>query len=157
MTSITAPIVANQTLAAASALFNWAIREGVVAVNPCALVERNETKSRERVLSDSEIPTFWKAFDDAGLVASTALKIILLTGQRPGEVTHMRREHIVDGWWEMPGEPVPALNWPGTKNAHSHRVWLPAPAQALLAEMPDRSGVLRSGNSGRCRDAQGLR
>jgi hypothetical protein len=89
---ITAPIVANQTLAAASALFSWAIREGIAAVNPCALVERNETKSRERVLSDSEIPMFWKAFDDAGLVHSTALKMILLTGQRPGEVTHMRRE-----------------------------------------------------------------
>ena len=38
----------------------------------------------------------------------------------------MRREHIVDGWWEMPGEPVPALGWPGTKNGASHRVWLPA-------------------------------
>ena len=38
----------------------------------------------------------------------------------------MRHEHIVDGWWEMPGEPVPALGWPGTKNGASHRVWLPA-------------------------------
>jgi integrase len=94
---ITAPIVGNQTLAAASAIFSWAIREGIVALNPYALVERNETKSRERVLSDSEIPTFWRAFDDAGLGASTALKMILLTGQRPGEVAHMRREHIVDG------------------------------------------------------------
>jgi integrase len=138
---ISAPVVANQTLAAASAIFSWAIREGIMAVNPCARVARNETKSRERVLSDSEIPMFWKAFDDAGLVASTALKIILLTGQRPGEVTHMRREHIVDGWWEMPGEPVPALGWPGTKNSHSHRVWLPVPAQALLTEMPETGAV----------------
>lgn len=138
---ITAPIVANQTLAAASALFNWAVREGIVAVNPCALVERNDSKSRERVLSDSEVPKFWVAFDNAGLVASTALKIILLTGQRPGEVAHMRREHIVDGWWEMPGEPVSALDWPGTKNGHSHRVWLPASAQTLLAEMPQTRAV----------------
>src|ERR1019366_6631781 len=133
MTSITAPIVANQTISALSALFNWAIREEIVKVNPCALVERNETKSRERVLSDSEVPKFWAAFDNAGLVASTTLKLILITGQRPGEVRHMRREHIKDGWWEMPGEPVPTLDWTGTKNGHSHRVWLPAPAQALLA------------------------
>ena len=76
---------------------------------PAAGVERNETRSRERVLTDSEVPRFWAAFDDAGLVASSALKTILLTGQRPGEVAHMRHEHIVDGWWEMPGEPVPAL------------------------------------------------
>ena len=56
---ITAPIVANQTLASASAMFAWAIREefGGVLVNPCHGVERNETRSRERVLSDSEIPS----------------------------------------------------------------------------------------------------
>ena len=34
-----------------------------------------------------------------------ALKLILLTGQRPGEVAAMQREHIVDGWWQMPGKP----------------------------------------------------
>jgi len=138
---ITAPKVANQTLAAASAIFSWAIREEIVALNPCALVERNETKSRERVLADSEIPTFWKAFDDAGLVTGTALKLVLLTGQRPGEVTHMRREHIVDGWWEMPGAPVSKPYWPGTKNGHSHRVWLPAAAQTLLADIPETGAV----------------
>jgi integrase len=42
----------------------------------------------------------------------------------------MRPEHIVDGWWEMPGKPT--AGWPGTKNGQSHRVWLPQPAQALL-------------------------
>ena len=132
---IAAPVVANQTLAAASAIFNWGMREGVVAANPCAKVERNETKPRERVLSDTELPKFWAAFDTAGLVACTALKMILLTGQRPGEVRHMRFEHVADGWWRMPGEPVPALGWPGTKNGQSHRVWLSAKVQELLAEL----------------------
>jgi integrase len=104
---IAAPTVANQTLAAASALFNWAVREEIMVVNPCALVERNETKSRERVLSDSEIPKFWKAFDGASLVASTALKLILLTGQRPGEVRHMRREHTLMAGGRCPVTPRP--------------------------------------------------
>jgi integrase len=149
MSRIKAPVVANQTLAAASAMFAWAIREGVVAVNPCQLVKRNDTKSRERVLADSEIPKFWTAFDPAGLVQSTALKIILLTGQRPGEVAHMRREHIEDGWWTMPGDPVPALNWPGKKNGATHRVWLPAQAQTLLAEMHG-AGQVFAGARGSC-------
>jgi integrase len=73
--------------------------------------------------------------------------MILLTGQRPGEVAHMRREHIEDGWWTMPGDPVPALDWPGTKNKHSHRVWLPVAAQALLAEMPE-TGLVFAGPRG---------
>jgi integrase len=46
----------------------------------------------------------------------------------------MRREHIKDGWWQMPGEPVPALGWPGTKNGQSHRVWLPKPVQQLIGD-----------------------
>ena len=132
MAKIEAPIIANQTLAALSAIFSWGVREEVVAANPCKLVERNPTKSRERVLSQSELPSFWQAFNKLDPVRGAALKAILLLGQRPGEVIHMRREHLKDGWWEMPGEP--ANGWPGTKNADSHRVWIPKPAQELLAD-----------------------
>jgi integrase len=133
MARIEAPIVANQTLAAVSAVFTWGEREEIVAANPCKLVARNATASRERVLAPSEVPLFWKALNDVHPVDAAALKMILLTGQRPGEVAHMRREHIKDGWWEMPGEPVPSLGWPGTKNGNAHRVWIPQPAQTLLA------------------------
>jgi integrase len=147
MAQIEAPILANQVLAAASAIFSWAVREELLPANPCKLVARNATRSRERVLSESEIPRFWAAFDDAGLVASSALKTILLTGQRPGEVAHMRREHIVDGWWELPGEPVRALGWPGTKNGESHRIWLPEAAQDIVAEL-GAAGFVFAGERG---------
>ena len=56
-------------------------------------------------------------------------KVLLLTGQRPGEVAHMRYEHVKDGWWELPGAPDAATKWPGTKNAQTHRVWLPQAVQ----------------------------
>src|SRR5262245_9794987 len=137
MAQIEAPVLANQVLAAASAVFSWAVKQELLASNPCRGVDRNETRDRERVLSDSEVPLFWEAFDDAGLVASSALKAILLTGQRPGEVAHMRREHIVDGWWQMPGTPAPKLGWPGTKNGESHRVWLTPAVRKLMAELTD--------------------
>jgi len=158
MTRIKAPSVANQTLAAVSAIFSWAIREDMLKVNPCTMVERNPENERERVLSDSEIPKFWAAFDDAGRIKSTALKMILLTGQRPGEVVHMRREHIVDGWWQMPGQPVPELKWPGTKNGQSHRVWLPKPALALLEQLDGEGFVFAVGRGksvGRISDVMG--
>jgi integrase len=132
---ITAPVLANRVLAAASPIFNWGIKKGIVANNPTRGVERNETKSRERVLSDSEIRRFWKALPSVGLLRSSALKLVLLTGQRPGEISHMRREHVRDGFWELPGDPVPSLNWPGTKNAASHRVWLSEPARTLIGEL----------------------
>ena len=106
MAAIAAPVLANQVLASASAIFSWAIREELLKDNPARLVERHKTTSRERVSVGCEVAKFWAAFDDAGLLQGTALKMILLTGQRPGEVTHMRREHIADGWWTLPGAPV---------------------------------------------------
>jgi integrase len=131
---ISAPVVANQTLAAASAVFSWAIKQEIMTTNPCRAVDRNPTTSRERILAESEIATYWKAFDGAGLVPSSALKMILLTGQRPGEVAHMRWVDIKDGWWELPGSPT-ADGWPGTKNGATHRIWLPKPALAIIEEL----------------------
>jgi integrase len=137
---VEAPILANQVLAATSAVFSWGLRQEIVAKNPCVGIDRNETKARERVLSDSEIARFWSAFDSVDPMRGLALKMILLSGQRPGEVAHMRAEHIVDGgWWEMPGEPAPKLGWPGTKNGESHRVWLSEPVRAIIAELDDET------------------
>ena len=143
---------ANQVLASASAIFSWAVREEVAGVtaNPCQGVARNPTAARDRILSDAEVRQFLEAFDCAGLVRSTALKVLLLTGQRPGEVAHMRREHISGGWWEMPGAPDDKLGWPGTKNAQSHRVWLSKPVVRLLAEMDDNDGFVFPGDRGGC-------
>jgi integrase len=131
---IDAPIVANQVLAAASAIFTWATRQEILSNNPCRGVERHGTVSRERVLSDAELPAFWSAFTNAAL-AGVALQVLLLTGQRPGEVAHMRHEHLTNGWWELPGAPDPATKWPGTKNAQTHRVYLPAQMRDLIAKL----------------------
>jgi integrase len=132
MGKIDAPITANQTLAAASAIFTWAVKQELVPNNPCHGVERNATQSRERVLSDGELPLFWEAFGEAG-EAGIALQVLLLTGQRPGEVSLMRYDQIVDGRWTLPGAPDIEKGWPGTKNAQTHRVWLPKPVQKIIA------------------------
>jgi integrase len=90
------------------------------------------------MLSDAEIPLFWKAFGNAG-IPGVALQVLLLTGQRPGEVTHLRREHIAGEWWSLPGLPDPATKWLGTKNAQTHRVWLPAVVRDLIADLGNDS------------------
>jgi integrase len=127
-----APILANQVVAAASAIFTWAVNQELLSNNPCRGVERNATTSRERVLSDTEVPLFWAAFAEAGLPGK-ALQVLLLTGQRPGEVTRMRYDQIENGWWTLPGAPDAATKWPGTKNAKTHRVWLPQAVQDIIA------------------------
>jgi integrase len=144
----TAPIVANSTLAAASAIFKWCIKHevGGLTVNPCYGVEPNETSDRDRVLSDAELPVFWREFDEAG-VEGAALKLILLTGQRPGEVSRMHASHLVDGWWWLPGEVNEQLRWCGTKNSQLHRVWLSEPARAIIAAQ-EADGLVLTGNQG---------
>jgi integrase len=137
MARIDAPIVANQVLASASAIFTWGIKEELIKtgfVHPCSGIRRNKTTKRKRVLSDAEVPLFWSPFATAGM-EGLALKAILLTGQRPGEVAHMRTEHIATNWWTMRGDPAQSLGWPGTKNAATHRVWLPVPVQQIIADM----------------------
>ena len=82
-----APSVANQSLAAASTIFSWAVVQEIVPFNPCRGIERNKMQSRDRVLSAGEFPLVWSAFDSAGLIRGSALKLVLLLGQRPGEVS----------------------------------------------------------------------
>jgi integrase len=147
MGRINGPVLANQVLASVSAVFSWAVKQEAVSVNPCKSVDRHRMSSRERILSDNEILQFWSAFDGGGLMVSSALKVLLLTGQRPGEVAAMRREHIVDGWWELPGEPVPSLQWPGTKNATTHRVWLPQAVKAIISDL-DTTGFVFTSHRG---------
>jgi integrase len=139
---IDAPILANAVLSSVGAVFSWAMKKQIagVTVHPCRGIERNENQHRQRVLSDSELPKFWSAFDQLGQVGK-ALKLTLLLGQRPGEVCAMRYEHIVDGWWQQPGENIPALHWPGTKNGENHRVYLPKAALEVMGELR-RDGFL---------------
>jgi integrase len=131
------PVLANSVLATASAVFSWAIREevGDIRENPCRGVQRNAATSRSRVLSDQELPAFWAACDSVGLVRGTALRVLLLSGQRPGEISAMRAEHIersgLGAWWRMPGKPD-STGWNGTKNAADHAVWLTPEVLRLL-------------------------
>ena len=136
MVRIETPITANQVLASASAIFSWAVRQEIVTLNPCHGVDRNPTSDRERVLSDAEVGQLWPRLD-------SALRLILLTGQRPGEVAALEAAYIVDGFWQMPGKPVG--DWPGTKNTRDHRVALSAPAMALIeSHLGDQGNAQRS-------------
>jgi integrase len=136
LAKIDKPILANQVLASCGAVFSWAVKQELLATNPAKGIDRNTTTSRERVLSEGELPQFWRAFCEAGL-SGLALQVLLLTGQRPGEIAKFRREHIKDNWWEMPGRPEVATQWPGTKNGESHRIWLPQPVRDILAQLGD--------------------
>lgn len=110
-----APITRNRLHTAMNKLFNFAATRGIINISPCTGIEREEEETRDRFLKDEEIILLWHALDlenrkpfDAYLLTKLALKMILLTGQRPGEVAGMELKEIrerEDGtWWEIPAE-----------------------------------------------------
>jgi integrase len=139
--SIKAPQVANQVKAKLSGIFRFAVEQEIMATNHCRDIKNpHPTKDRERIMSPAEIAQFWKACNSIHPIKAAALKVVLLTGQRPGEVSHMRMEHVRDGWWEQPKDPQPELKWPGTKNGRTQFVWLTDEVRRLISVI-EQNGV----------------
>ncbi len=149
--SVETPILANSVLHAISAVFTFGVKEEVLTINPCKGVDENPTTDRDRTLSATEVPSFWTACENIHPVTAAALKVVLLTGARPGEVRHMRREHVKGQWWELPGQPVAELGWPGTKNAGSHRVFLTEQVLELIGS-DDEPGFVFANDRGNAID-----
>lgn len=123
-----APIMANRVRALASRIFRFAVEREIVEFNPVTgTAAPGEERKRARVLSEEEIRTLWIAWEQEGSVTSAAFRMLLLTGQRLGEVLTMRWADVSGVWWTLP---------PGaTKNKRGHRVYLSGQAMALLEEL----------------------
>lgn len=135
-----APIQANRTLACVRKMFNFAVSRDIVPVSPCAQITAPSAENRrDRVLSAGEIRLFWQKLDAAPMAMATrlALKLILVTGQRKGEVINAEwsEVNINSGWWTIPGEK--------SKNTLTHRVPLSPLAIELLEEAQTLAGDSR--------------
>jgi integrase len=127
-----APIVANRVHGALSRLFNFAAERGVIDDSPCTRIRKTPEKGRSRVLADDEIKKLWAALDlenkdvDIYRVTKLALKLLLLTGQRPGEVAGMAWSEIEGDFWNIPGNRM--------KNDQANRVPLCAMALEVIEQ-----------------------
>jgi integrase len=79
-----------------------------------------KARSRTRVLTDDEIQKIWKAAEDAGPFGR-AVQVLLLTGARRTEVTHMRWSELSGSDWLLPPE----------RNKAKHPLLRPLSAAAL--------------------------
>jgi integrase len=126
----------GRTAAYGRAAFAWAMKRGAVRANPFAdLPLAKSVGKRERVLTDEEIGEIWRAAGDAAAPYGTIVRLLILTGQRRGEVAGMNWAEISDDLttWALPGE--------RTKNGAAHMVPLSAPARDLLRGLlPDNQG-----------------
>jgi integrase len=125
------PASANRTLAVISKMFSFAVSRNVLDASPCISIPSPGKKGqRDRFLSEDEIRVFWEKLETAPVsdVTKRALKFILVTGQRSGEVVAIQSRHIdlKKQLWVIPAEL--------TKNGLSHRVPLTQMAIEILEE-----------------------
>lgn len=141
-----APITANRLLGVLVRMFAFAAERGIIEDSPATRIRRLSEKPRERVLTDAEIRLFWHGLDklDSYPTTKLALKFILVTGQRSGEVTGLPWDEIEEDWWGLPPERM--------KEGRAHRVPLTPLALEILEEArqyDDGSGFVFTSASGK--------
>ena len=130
-----APTTGNRVLAILRGLCNWAVKEQLIATSPAQGVDKpSAEKSRERALDDRELALVWKASEALGWPFAALIQLLILTGQRRGEVAGMRwREVDFDkAQWRIPSE--------RSKNHLVHVVPLAPQAVDILRTLPRFGG-----------------
>lgn len=140
-----APIMANRCLAYISGMFTYAVEKDAIKATPYVKIQRaTKEEPKDRTLKEGEVKLLWEALDSDRLMMSEevkkALKLILLTAQRPGEVIGMHASEIDGNWWTIPKE--------RTKNKKAHRVYLTDTALSLIGNLEGRGYVFPSGRGG---------
>ncbi|NRG17570.1 tyrosine-type recombinase/integrase [Rhizobiales bacterium] len=126
-----APTRANRALAAIKKLMNWCIDRGMIETSPVAhLKPPTKETARERVLNDAELKTCWRMAELEGFPFAQCVQLMMLTGQRRGEVSGMRWSelNLENGLWSLPSTRV--------KNSTAHIVPLAPLAVDILKSVP---------------------
>lgn len=120
---------ARNVLKTARSMFTYALDRELVGHNPFSRITRAvpsiSPRARNRILSDGEITIIWEKLIQYPL--GRIILLVLVTGQRPGEVAGMKWNEIEENWWIIPEA--------RTKNKRHNRVYLSYLAQSL---MPDK-------------------
>ncbi|MDA8412241.1 MAG: integrase family protein [Desulfobacteraceae bacterium] len=124
-----APGIANNTFKIIRAMFNWSVKKDILQISPCTGIDMPAPLNvRDRALTADEVKTVWAALEDpaTSMICEIrqALKLILVTAQRPGEVIGLHTNEIDGDWWLIPAE--------RSKNGKAHRVFLTPLAKSII-------------------------
>jgi integrase len=118
-----------------SALYSWAMREGLCETNPVTATNDpiEGIMPRERVLADDEFRMIWKACEEDDDF-SRIVKLLLLTGCRREEIGGLKRSEV--------NFDTGVMTIPGTRTKNRRTLDLPLPEIALeiLRSTPAHEG-----------------
>lgn len=126
-------------------MFRYAVKKEIITVSPCYAFEKGDelpiVTSRERSLTEDEIKLFWVKLEKTAMSTDTrrALRLILLTGQRPGEVASMHHKEIKGRWWEF----TPKETKITKETPRKQRAYLTDEALKLIGETDGYGYVLK--------------
>lgn len=135
-----APITARRLHSYLHRLFKWSLSKGRVDGNPVAGLQKpGRETSRERVLTDAELVEVWNAAEKEGWPFGAYVRLLLLTGARPGTKVGSNTGLLKTRWIEV-GEKAIDLSGDRTKTGDAHLLPLSKQAKVLMAEFPRFAG-----------------
>jgi integrase len=120
------PAVHRRVHGAIRRMYGWALARDLVSNAPADHIETTSPAPRERVLSITELAAVWRAAEELEVVYADAVKLLVATGQRRGEVAGIQwgEVDLATGLWALPAE--------RTKARRQHVLPLPGVALAVL-------------------------
>jgi integrase len=133
--------IANRVFRMLQGLFKWAHSRGEIEDNPCSGVRApTKEKARDRALSDDEVKQVWSALSQVSFQVRSAMKLLILTGQRLHEVIGAKWSEIdfEQALWTLPASE------PGRskKRKAAHLVPLSPEVLAIFAEAKAINGSI---------------
>jgi integrase len=123
---------ANRARSVLSAMYAWAIGEGLCETNPVDGTNKPAgINKRDRVMSDPELAAIWNAVNDSDF--GRIVKLLILTAQRRNEIGELR--------WSEIDMATATITLPAerTKNRQAHTIPLSADALEILRSIPHRN------------------
>jgi integrase len=125
------PSQANHLFGVLRTFFGWCERRDYIAASPIRkLTKPHKEKDRKRTLSDAELKAIWNACEDDSF--GKIVRLLMLTGQRRGEVAAIESGWIADT----------AITFPPhiTKNGEEHTIPLATSSATLLGtQLPEQT------------------
>lgn len=114
-------------------MMNWCVKRGFIDHSPVPPVTYR-LQARSNVLSDRDVAEVWRRAGEVGYPYGPIVQLLLLTGQRRGEIAALRRSWIECDLIVFPEG--------FTKNKREHRVPLSPMARQVIDGLPEIGDLL---------------
>ncbi len=126
------PSTAQHAFVAVRTFMNWAVRRGYLTQSPVPPL-RFKSTSRSRILTDEELQAVWRRAEEVGYPYGTVVELLILTGQRRGEIAGLRRSWVKDDTITFPEG--------FCKNKREHRIPIGKRTREILEAIPGETDL----------------